>query len=232
MGGAEGLGPVELALLEVDDHDLGGAGPPADLFVVAEGEVHRARRLHAGIRESLRSLHQRHERALHVDRAAAPHEAVRHDALEGRMRPVAAPRRLDGHDVHVGEEGHGRQLWDGAASPLAGSDFRAVWSADDKTLAWFEGRGEKTPAPVAPDADATYAEELTLDASAIGPQISKPHAVDNVSPIEEVEGTPIAQGVVGTCTNGRLEDLRIAADRPLQHSQNAQSIRCHCRRWG
>lgn len=86
-----------------------------------------------------------------------------------------------------------------------------LMKADAKTLAWFAGRGEKTPAPQAPDADATYIRELTFDASAIGPQVAKPHAVDNVSPIEEVEGTPIAEGVLGTCTNGRLEDFAIAA---------------------
>ena len=84
--------------------------------------------------------------------------------------------------------------------------------ADEKTLAWYEGRGERTPAPVDPDADAVYAEELVLDASAIGPQVARPHAVDNVAPIEDVAGTPIAQGYLGTCTNGRLEDLKIAAD--------------------
>lgn len=83
--------------------------------------------------------------------------------------------------------------------------------ADEKTLAWYEGRGDRAPQPVDPDADAVYAEEITLDASAIGPQVAKPHAVDNVSPIEEVAGTPIAQGYIGTCTNGRLEDLEIAA---------------------
>jgi 3-isopropylmalate/(R)-2-methylmalate dehydratase large subunit len=87
-----------------------------------------------------------------------------------------------------------------------------LMSADDKTLAWYEGRGERVPAPVASDADAVYAEHLTFDASAIGPQVAKPHAVDNVSPIEEVAGTPIQQGYIGTCTNGRLEDLKIAAD--------------------
>ncbi len=86
-----------------------------------------------------------------------------------------------------------------------------LMQADEKTLAWFEGRGEKTPAPAGPDADADYVRELTFDASAIGPQVAKPHAVDNVSPIEAVEGTPIAQGFLGTCTNGRLEDLAIAA---------------------
>ena len=83
--------------------------------------------------------------------------------------------------------------------------------ADAKTLAWYEGRGDRAPQPVDPDADAVYASELVLDASAVGPQVAKPHAVDNVSPIEEVAGTPIAQGYIGTCTNGRLEDLEIAA---------------------
>jgi len=86
-----------------------------------------------------------------------------------------------------------------------------LMQADAKTLAWFEGRGDKTPNPQAPDADAVYAKTLEFDASAIGPQIAKPHAVGNVSPIEEVEGTPIAEGMLGTCTNGRLEDLAIAA---------------------
>ncbi|HEY5113633.1 MAG TPA: 3-isopropylmalate dehydratase large subunit [Coriobacteriia bacterium] len=86
-----------------------------------------------------------------------------------------------------------------------------LMAADAKTVAWFEGRGERTPAPVAADADATYCCELTYDAGAIGPQVAKPHSVDNVSPVEDVAGTPIQQGFLGTCTNGRLEDLGIAA---------------------
>ena len=86
-----------------------------------------------------------------------------------------------------------------------------LMNADEKTLAWFEGRGEKTPAPQNADADAVYARSIAYDASTIGPQIAKPHSVDNVSPIKEVEGTPIAEGFLGTCTNGRLEDFAIAA---------------------
>ena len=86
-----------------------------------------------------------------------------------------------------------------------------LMKADAKTLAWFEGRGERVPAPVEPDADAGYCCELTCDAADIGPQVAKPHSVDNVSPVEEVAGTPIQQGFLGTCTNGRLEDLGIAA---------------------
>ncbi|MBF4510356.1 MAG: 3-isopropylmalate dehydratase large subunit [Aeromicrobium sp.] len=87
-----------------------------------------------------------------------------------------------------------------------------LMKADAKTLAWYEGRGDRAPQPVDPDADAVYAEEIVLDASVIGPQVAKPHAVDNVSPIEEVAGTKVAQGFIGTCTNGRLEDLKVAAD--------------------
>jgi 3-isopropylmalate/(R)-2-methylmalate dehydratase large subunit len=87
-----------------------------------------------------------------------------------------------------------------------------LMAADAKTIAWFEGRGERTPAPVAADADAEYCRELTYDASTVGPQVAKPHSVDNVSRVEDVAGTPIAQGFLGTCTNGRLEDLGIAAD--------------------
>ena len=86
-----------------------------------------------------------------------------------------------------------------------------LMEADAKTLAWYKGRGTRTPAPVAPDADAVYAREIVIDASAIGPQIAKPHAVGNNATIEEVAGTPIAEGFLGTCTNGRLEDLAIAA---------------------
>lgn len=86
-----------------------------------------------------------------------------------------------------------------------------LMAADAKTIAWFEGRGERVPAPVTPDPDAVYASQITLDADAIGPQVAKPHSVDNVSPVEEVAGTPIAQGFLGTCTNGRMEDLGIAA---------------------
>jgi 3-isopropylmalate/(R)-2-methylmalate dehydratase large subunit len=83
--------------------------------------------------------------------------------------------------------------------------------ADRKTLEWYDGRGRRKPAPVSPDADAVYAVTHTLDLSALTPQVAKPHSVDNVSAIAEVEGTVIQQGLLGTCTNGRLEDLSIAA---------------------
>jgi 3-isopropylmalate/(R)-2-methylmalate dehydratase large subunit len=83
--------------------------------------------------------------------------------------------------------------------------------ADARTLSWYEGRSDREPAPVDPDPDAVYVRELRLDVSVLEPQIASPHQVDNVSPLTALEGTPIQQGVIGTCTNGRLEDLGIAA---------------------
>jgi 3-isopropylmalate/(R)-2-methylmalate dehydratase large subunit len=93
-----------------------------------------------------------------------------------------------------------------------------LMKADSKTLAFFEERAERTvtplartPQPVESDPDALYAQTIEIDTSALEPQIAKPHAVGNVSPLSEVAGTPIAEGVIGTCTNGRLEDFAIAA---------------------
>jgi 3-isopropylmalate/(R)-2-methylmalate dehydratase large subunit len=86
-----------------------------------------------------------------------------------------------------------------------------LMEADEKTLAFLKGRSDRKPEPVVPDADATYQQERSYDVSGLVPQVAKPHTVDNVCPVDEVAGTPIAEGLIGTCTNGRLEDLRAAA---------------------
>ncbi|MCK9426657.1 MAG: 3-isopropylmalate dehydratase large subunit [Ignavibacteriaceae bacterium] len=65
---------------------------------------------------------------------------------------------------------------------------------------------------VLPDADANYERIVEIDASKLTPQIACPHTVDNVKPIEEVVGIKINQIVIGSCTNGRLDDLEIAAN--------------------
>ena len=62
-----------------------------------------------------------------------------------------------------------------------------------------------------PDRDAVYDRVVEIDAAVLGPQIACPHAVDNVKPIGEVVGKKVHQIVVGSCTNGRLDDLEVAA---------------------
>ncbi|MBN1858400.1 3-isopropylmalate dehydratase large subunit [Candidatus Bipolaricaulota bacterium] len=82
---------------------------------------------------------------------------------------------------------------------------------DAKTFSFLEQRAETDYVPVFPDPDADYEQTLHFDASALGPQVAKPHTVDHVSPVETVAGTPVQQALLGTCTNGRMEDLRLAA---------------------
>ena len=64
---------------------------------------------------------------------------------------------------------------------------------------------------VTPDPDATYEEVVEIDVTRLEPQVARPHTVDNVVPVGEVEGTRIDQVVIGSCTNGRLDDLETAA---------------------
>jgi len=64
---------------------------------------------------------------------------------------------------------------------------------------------------IQPDEDAIYHQVVEIDATQLVPQIACPHTVDNVKPITEVEGTKVHQIVIGSCTNGRLDDIAIAA---------------------
>lgn len=85
-----------------------------------------------------------------------------------------------------------------------------LFAADAATLAHYARRGIDVDA-FGPDAGARYARTVPIQLDGLGPQVALPHAVDNVKPIEAVEGTPVDQAFIGSCTNGRIEDLRIAA---------------------
>jgi len=86
-----------------------------------------------------------------------------------------------------------------------------LMEADDKTMTWLARFTDKKFNPVFADPDARYARVLEYDMSNLEPQVARPHRVDNTAPVSEVAGLPVQQAVIGTCTNGRLEDLRIAA---------------------
>jgi homoaconitase/3-isopropylmalate dehydratase large subunit len=76
---------------------------------------------------------------------------------------------------------------------------------------FMKGRSRAEFMPVTSDGDACFEDVLRYDLSAVVPQVACPHAVDNVFAVTDVEGTEIHQAVIGTCTNGRLEDLEAAA---------------------
>ena len=82
---------------------------------------------------------------------------------------------------------------------------------DGKTLEWVKARAQADYEIVRSDPGANYEAVLKYDLVAIEPQVACPHTVDNVKPVREVEGRPFHQALIGTCTNGRLEDLEVAA---------------------
>lgn len=86
-----------------------------------------------------------------------------------------------------------------------------IMEADEKVINWVKQRSSRKFTPVKADKDAVYADVKEFDADKIVPQVAKPHAVDNVSDVDELEQIEVQQGVIGTCTNGRVEDLEIAA---------------------
>ncbi len=85
-------------------------------------------------------------------------------------------------------------------------------ASDDTTRSFMEANGREADwEALAPDADAVYSSTINLDCGRLEPQVSRPHQVDLVSPVGEVAGLAVQQVVIGSCTNGRLEDLQVAA---------------------
>jgi 3-isopropylmalate/(R)-2-methylmalate dehydratase large subunit len=82
---------------------------------------------------------------------------------------------------------------------------------DERTSAYFRENFDTEIEIIRSDGDATYEDILNFDVSGLEPQIACPSSVDNVKPISEVEGVEVDQIFLGSCTNGRLEDLRQAA---------------------
>jgi 3-isopropylmalate/(R)-2-methylmalate dehydratase large subunit len=87
-----------------------------------------------------------------------------------------------------------------------------LFGADETTYEYLkaEGRG-KDYQPFEADADAIYEKTIEIDAGKLEPNVSRPHTVDNTALARELKGTKIQQVVIGTCTNGRLDDLAAAA---------------------
>ena len=86
-----------------------------------------------------------------------------------------------------------------------------IFLFDEKTKKWLDKRVFRKYESVEPG-NADYEKELIFDVDDLSPQIAAPHTVDNVHPVEDLEGIPIDQVVLGTCTNGRVEDFEAAVD--------------------
>ncbi len=87
-----------------------------------------------------------------------------------------------------------------------------IFPADDEVLDYLDGRGVTGAAELYPDRDASYADVLAVDCSRLEPQVAMPYLPSNTVPVSEVEGVKLDQVVCGSCTNGRLEDMRVVAE--------------------
>ena len=100
-----------------------------------------------------------------------------------------------------------------------------LFPVDAKTLAYAAAHGRTGDVALTADPGAVYERTVTINADGMEPQIACPHLPDNVKPVSAVAGLPIDQAVIGSCTNGRIEDLREAAS-ILKGRKVADSVRC------
>ena len=100
-----------------------------------------------------------------------------------------------------------------------------IFPVDGKTLDYLAGRVDRAFTAFEADPDARYAREITIDLSALRPTVAFPHLPSNTKTVDEAAGKPIQQVVIGSCTNGRLKDLREAAA-VLRGRKVAGGVRC------
>ncbi|MDO5405885.1 MAG: 3-isopropylmalate dehydratase large subunit [Eubacteriales bacterium] len=87
----------------------------------------------------------------------------------------------------------------------------AIFEADEVALEYLKARGREPKAVFSSDPDAVYAREYTFDLSRIQPVAARPDFVDDVVPAKEVSGVRIDEAFLGSCNNGRIDDLRVGA---------------------
>ena len=100
-----------------------------------------------------------------------------------------------------------------------------IFPVDEITEAYEECRFRRKPVVYAADEDAEYDETVTIDLSALRPVVAFPHLPSNTKTIDEAKGVKIDQSVIGSCTNGRIEDMRAAAE-VLRGRKVADGVRC------
>lgn len=154
-------------------------------------------------------------------------ETIRVD-LKGKLQPGVWAKDLTLHMLgRLGAEGANYRAIEYAGTAVAAMDIddrmtlanhaaelgakAALLEADEKILAWLKARGARAPKPVKADTDARYCERIEIDASTLAPQVARKHRIDDVVGVSEVAHQRIHYALIGTCTNGRLDDLRQAA---------------------
>jgi len=100
-----------------------------------------------------------------------------------------------------------------------------IFRVDENTLDYVKSRAKRPYTVYEPDKDAEYTQVIEYDVSAMEPQVALPHLPSNVKPVSELGNIEVDQAVIGSCTNGRISDLRIAAE-ILKGNKVHPRIRC------
>lgn len=100
-----------------------------------------------------------------------------------------------------------------------------IFPVDEKTLAYIAGRTDRKPVIFEADADAEYDEVIEINLDELKPTVSFPHLPENTHTVDEIDAIKIDQVVIGSCTNGRIEDMRAAAS-VLKDRTVADGVRC------
>jgi len=100
-----------------------------------------------------------------------------------------------------------------------------IFRVDNKTQLYIKSREKRPYAVYEPDGDAEYSQIIEYDVSDLEPQVALPHSPANTKPVSQVGDIEINQAVIGSCTNGRLEDLRLTA-RILKGRKVHSKVRC------
>lgn len=87
-----------------------------------------------------------------------------------------------------------------------------IFPVDDATRAYMKDRARHEPVEFTADEDAAYERVVDIDLKTIQPTVAAPHLPENTKPVGELAGIPVQQSVIGSCTNGRIEDMRVAAE--------------------
>ena len=100
-----------------------------------------------------------------------------------------------------------------------------IFPVDEKTMEYISGRVNRPCEAFEADPDAVYTREVVIDLDTLEPTVAMPHLPENTKVVSEVAGLPINQVVIGSCTNGRISDLRAAAA-VLKGRKVADGVRC------
>ncbi len=100
-----------------------------------------------------------------------------------------------------------------------------IFPVDEKTMEYINGRVKRPCEAFQADPDAVYDSEVVIDLDTLEPTVAMPHLPENTKVVSEVAGMPIDQVVIGSCTNGRIQDMRIAAN-IMKGKKVASNVRC------